>query len=533
MTDPQWVPTVQDLRVKLCYICREEERYDSASEYLILPPSLPGLTLPSRTEPLAISLDIPSARLPHPTSRLAQDPEDPPRAWTHPCSCTLVAHESCLLEWIKSAQQDSSRAGNALKCPQCGATYELESDNPRILRLLNAVNAGLSAAGKAATVVGFVGLTATFGFTLYVVSTSYGVFAVKEFLGEEMYNILLTDDPSVWPWHAFIHLPIIPFSLILSRTRLFDTFPIVPLFLTWSSSPPARAASPSSSLWTFNRTGAPYAPPPLSWPPTPIMGMILFPFVRITYRRFFNKLTRFVMGTHADAASRDGGPIRRVIWALNENGPAPLRVRIGANIQPVAGQAVPRAGGAGAQDGQGEPAVPPEGEGNNNLPDDPAAVAERTLHVTTSSLGRFVGGALLVPTISNRMGKLLYHLSQYLPWLRAFLAIRDRPANVPAQIGAHLATGINIMFGGTPTWNAQDPVWWRNTVGLGLFVFAKDCVRLLHLYLTKRELESRKVKNRSFAGVDIRELDLINPPPESNASSTTEPQPAPAPDVTA
>ena len=36
-------------------------------------------------------------------------------------------------------------------------------------------------------------------------------------------------------------------------------------------------------------------------------------------------------------------------------------------------------------------------------------------------------------------------------------------------------------------------------------------MRLLHLYLTKRELESRKVKNRSFAGVDIRELDLIRP----------------------
>lgn len=48
MADPEWVPTVQDLRasavrltissvtdyvpqVKLCYICREEEKYDGAS----------------------------------------------------------------------------------------------------------------------------------------------------------------------------------------------------------------------------------------------------------------------------------------------------------------------------------------------------------------------------------------------------------------------------------------------------------------------------------------------------------------------
>ncbi|KAI9060132.1 hypothetical protein FKP32DRAFT_1679100, partial [Trametes sanguinea] len=114
----EWVPTVDDLRVKLCYICREEERYDN--------------------------------------------PEDPPRAWTHPCSCTLVAHESCLLQWIKSAQQDSSRNANALKCPQCGAHYDIESDNPLVLRVLNKLNAILSRVGQVVTVFGVAGITASF-----------------------------------------------------------------------------------------------------------------------------------------------------------------------------------------------------------------------------------------------------------------------------------------------------------------------------------------------------------------------------------
>jgi hypothetical protein len=70
---------------------------------------------------------------------------------------------------------------------------------------------------------------------------------------------------------------------------------------------------------------------------------------------------------------------------------------------------------------------------------------------------------------------------------------------------------------------------WRNSVGLGLFIVvsnpfgsgeimvligscgkqAKDCIQLLHLWLAKRELESRRVKNWDFEGVDIRELDLI------------------------
>ena len=69
---------------------------------------------------------------------------------------------------------------------------------------------------------------------------------------------------------------------------------------------------------------------------------------------------------------------------------------------------------------------------------------------------------------------------------------------------------------------------WRNTVGLGIFIFvsdvrdicramltllrkAKDCLNILHVYLTKREIETRRIKSRSFAGIDLRELDLVHP----------------------
>ena len=65
---------------------------------------------------------------------------------------------------------------------------------------------------------------------------------------------------------------------------------------------------------------------------------------------------------------------------------------------------------------------------------------------------------------------------------------------------------------------------------------AKDCIRLLYLWLTKRELESRKVKNRTFAGVDIKELDLIKSPRRDNQvaeipapAETKQPNDAPAP----
>ncbi|KAH9893983.1 hypothetical protein C8Q73DRAFT_759979 [Cubamyces lactineus] len=502
----EWVPTVDDLRVKTCYICREEEHFDN--------------------------------------------PEDPPRAWTHPCSCTLIAHESCLLQWIQSAQQDASRASKALKCPQCGAQYELESDNPLILRVLNTLNGVLSSIGKVGTFVGFFGLTASVGFTIYVVSTTYGLFAVKEFLGEEVYNTFLTDDPSKWPWHAFIHLPIIPVSLILSRTRLFDASPILPLLVVWAGSPPVDASLASSAtfhtsfrnfLGLSQHGPTPGFMPALNWPPTPLMALILFPMIRTFYRRAFDTLTRWVMGSTTDPDAYVRGRVRRIVWALNGD-EGPIRVRVGANIE--------RAGGEEAVQGQGANAAAAQnaarrGEEGEDEPEDPAAAAERTLHVSTASLGRFIGGALLVPTISKHMGALLYRLSQHSTLLRAFLAIRDRPA-APApspmrfnlfqplsngqgtlgQVGRGLAAGFNILCGGTPTWNTLDPVWWRNAVGLGIFVFTKDCIRLLHLWLTKRELQSRRVKSRPFTGVDIRELDLIQTSDAQTASEPSEPAPA-------
>jgi hypothetical protein len=42
------------------------------------------------------------------------------------------------------------------------------------------------------------------------------------------------------------------------------------------------------------------------------------------------------------------------------------------------------------------------------------------------------------------------------------------------------------------------------------FLQAKDSIHLFHLYLTKRELASRKLRNRDFAGVDLKELDLVD-----------------------
>lgn len=97
-------------------------------------------------------------------SQFRSEPTEPTVHWVHPCNCTLVAHESCLLSWIQSAQQDSKRSLNALKCPQCGAAYELESDNPLALRILNSFNGALQLSGKGVTVAGTACLLLSLGF---------------------------------------------------------------------------------------------------------------------------------------------------------------------------------------------------------------------------------------------------------------------------------------------------------------------------------------------------------------------------------
>ena len=131
-------------------------------------------------------------------------PELPQRKWKHPCTCTLVAHEQCLLKWIQSSQANASRAPNALKCPQCGTTYELESNKPIILHILSTGNMVLQRLGRYFTLIGtisVIGLVGTstclFGFNLarieyiiyhlavYLCLTAYGAWAIHKFIGTE------------------------------------------------------------------------------------------------------------------------------------------------------------------------------------------------------------------------------------------------------------------------------------------------------------------------------------------------------------
>ncbi|EPQ55892.1 hypothetical protein GLOTRDRAFT_76123 [Gloeophyllum trabeum ATCC 11539] len=482
MAEAARVPGVDDLRVKLCYICREEEQYDQ------------------------------------PESQQNKS------VWVHPCNCTLVAHESCLLEWIKTAQQNPARAENALKCPQCGAEYELESNNPPLLRLMEAVNKLLTMGGRIVMAVNLSTVLVAFGSGLYVVSTAYGLHAMQEFLGKEMFDHLITDDPGKWPLHAWFNLPMIPLTLILSRTSLTETTltATIPLFITWAITKPVQTDGAPLFRPAPDTDYFPLAPNQegfLSWPPGPVLSIFLWLGVKSLYRRCWNRFCHYVLDTQP-ARAPDGRRMRRFLWDFDEGGAGPLRLRIAANVlgerrregQVQAGQ---QHADAQQRDGGNEDG---DAEENDNQP---------TARYTSSSIGRLIGGALMIPTISNRMGTLLYRLSQHSSLLRKFLGVKP-----PMSVGLRITSAISpafykltpaqqvttfswavlrVIMHGTRSWNEMDPVWFRNTIGLGLFVVAKDCAELFYAWLSKRELESRHVKTRPFRGIDARELDLIRP----------------------
>lgn len=249
-----------------------------------------------------------------------------------------------------------------------------------------------------------------------------------------------------------------------------------PLFLAWTSSPPAAIIGGSFRLSTASIAAYPMQPL-IRWPPSPIMVTILFPFVRGMYNKGMRALRTWALGAqHADLA-----PIRRIEWALLGGGEAAqLRVEIdededGDGRQRQNRRREQRQGGAGARRNGNANANANQGdEPAEDEPDD-VAVAEQTIRVNGASIGRFIGGALMLPSVAKYTGSLLLHLSKHSSWLKAFLAVRPyarptaafprswfqdtgRPMGV-GQLGMSMRVVFNLICGGTKTWVEADPVW--------------------------------------------------------------------------
>lgn len=133
--------------------------------------------------------------------------EDPSLAFIHPCSCTLLAHPDCLLEWISTrrAMHPGTATGTVPRCPACGTQIRIHQDRSDLLRWYRQFRRSVDRASLAAG-VGSIAASAWF------VSAAYGAWALKTFMGEQVTQALLLRHQNGLPWRYWRQSSL-PFSL--------------------------------------------------------------------------------------------------------------------------------------------------------------------------------------------------------------------------------------------------------------------------------------------------------------------------------
>ena len=311
---------------------------------------------------------------------------------------------------------------------------------------------------------------------VYFAFTTYGAFAVREFIGHDLFNTLLTENPTRWPWHAWINLPLVPLTLIASRTPLvlWTTSPLVPLLFSWPSTAPVNtAAAAAATSVGAAAMGRRLVAKPQLWPPPPVIVCVLFPSIRAIYTRLRERLTHTLVSPRQQQQQRPR-PVHPPPQApqqqqqgqqqQQQNGgrgaPIGLRIReffdweMRAHIRVGGGGAGGDAANNNNNNGDNHhhhdeappapaPAPPqqpaPVQQQQPPPPPPPAAAAApindddfaRTIRLTSASFGRLIGGALAMPTIARMMGAALLRLSHVLPLVRVIIAPREQQAAMP------------------------------------------------------------------------------------------------------
>jgi len=330
--------------------------------------------------------------------------------------------------------------------------------------------------------------------------TSYGAFALRSFLGPQAFHYYFGHELADMAWHATDFLSV-PLLLISSQTTfLASIIPFAPAFYM-----------PANML--FPRGDSSFLPPPLaepvSFPPSPGLTLFMMPYVTIAYQIASSKIISWI------SRKTPGNPIsysrRNLIVHINRVAQEPDQ-----NVLPndlVLGIDNDEEGNAGPVNiapNDNEIAVAPA---DNN---DPGPGVVNVIHLTEGYVLRVMVSTLLSPFISPACGAVLKSISKHSSVLRTVLGIdaargigklgiRSRLVTHGATLGFLAPVSLQYDVG----IEDMDPVWWRNALGLSLFLLLSDATTMLHLWLALRERRSRTIMSRNFRGVDYSGLDLI------------------------
>ncbi|QRV77179.1 RINGv domain protein [Ceratobasidium sp. AG-Ba] len=444
-------PTVYDLRTRTCWICMEEES--------------------------------------HPIT-----PSDKPR-WIHPCKCTLIAHELCLLTWIsESTAPGNPNASNALSCPQCKTKYQIVGHKSILLALMNFVETAGMVVRKVAMFNGIF-------FGLLIPATAYGAITARLILGHESYSFLIGNNPFQWSYSTFFHLPFV--ALAFQGTQITQARSLLQIMCI------------SLPMLAYDSAGHPNPGAILSYPPSPTVVLAFLPCIQAAYTYAKQKL--FDIG--AEAIIRFAAYRIRRRLQLNNNTVLGRRrhsrrsSRNRSQTQnPNPNEEVVEAGAEIVEVQEPAPA---------------ATIPARRLEPAERPPVSFLfTSTLLFPFVASASGHLLYAASTKSPFVRTMIGLRrngeERVFTRP-MVGLGLGLGMTrswierivdgwgegrIVLRRAWSWDDFEPVWWRNVLGYAFYVVVHDAWDLVYAWLRVTERRSQKVVDRAFDGVDLGSLDL-------------------------
>ncbi|PWN35547.1 uncharacterized protein FA14DRAFT_145446 [Meira miltonrushii] len=465
----------------------------------------------------------------------------PPKKWVHPCKCSLMAHEECLLTWIRTRRTRDPK--KPIQCPQCSEIYGIIEQKPGLLRLFESGNKFLRDALPIAT-------AGVAGGGILVAATAYGCAAIRLWIGKDAAGRVLGGK---WPWHYYLDIPIIPLALIVSRFSFFH-YPLtnIPTMVLWpimmfhmpyltdyNGYYTSLRRGMNRRRWdnASPRSNSPYfASPGRTYPPSPGLTILLVPWVRAAYIMLKYRVTKKVLAPFSRRTTTNAN-------GRNESGRRQTRLIVIGEDAPVEG--LDQDGTVNVDENGNPQEIPPGAEA--------IETNDRTVYVSPQSLARLIIGALSGPVIANLMGKLLAKAASYSDFLRRFLGMETllsprygsrnptrsttSSATQSTPLGRLFSTGSIFpkssdesfsthstasvvhevsdgmtWFRATGTFDDLDPVWFRNAIGAGIFIMLKDIVQLRYRYLrlehAREGAKRTKIVDRPFIGGIVDELEL-------------------------
>ena len=462
---------------------------------------------------------------------MGDETEDTPMAgvWRSPCPCALTAHESCLLDWVADMEAPSSSrntvTSSKVQCPQCKNEIVLSRPRNPVVKGVNLLER-VAAYAVAPGVITVVSYTISQACETHGINTIYSLFGPDD--GDRILRPILDRKPIFTGfreplishakhvaerfsqnWRLDIGVPLIPAILVVSRMSFADRFlPMLPVifFATQVDTPDSIDLS--------------------QWPPSAALSFAVLPYTRSIYNAYYERVwskkeqewikevqprlgqnsndngngnaepppndNEDVLEIDLGGVDDDegvggggffdgwngGGAIEEVVQDQNTPQRAPAVNAPPENAEGLADAAAAAAAGADQRHQQGpqnqqNPQAEANQQGGRNNPQQPRR-REQRLRMSLMSIASKFLGALLFPTISSSIGKLLHLSLLQSPLTRGWVT-------APIVAGKPKPTGLLQLK------------WARSLVGGCMFVVVRDAVMLYVRWRQAKAHQNRRI----------------------------------------